>query len=829
MKKKLLRNASLVALSAVMVCGTAVGLAGCGGSGTTIAISMFCGDDDKAINQAACEAWAEEYSQKLIQEGTFEEGQAIKIRFSSNADTPTYFGNLNNQMASNSQPDVFYVSPKYVKTWSSSGRIVDLSAYLVEEAETLTDIWDDSLSFYAYSSDESFTRGEHIEFHEEDGKYYSVDSQVPVGIYGLPKDFSNFGLSFNNVFFSEERREELTTSYTTDRTDAQNAMTGQSGYQNLTYTPESGIITDANGDDAPIINIGVPTTYKPYNFYRFSSYQAALNGGDPMAWMVQKYTGGKGYTVTIPGFPGDTLEDAAKYWPGGENFDAATPEDYQNKEAEYDYENSYVTYTYAEYSALTWAVTYYFNTFDWKGDGYGGVIKENGDKGNVYGNDQYDGTLYFLPWLAGNNATYLNAESTLVKNPGNETVTETQVTIDGTPVEVALQWGANSEAFIETLGAFYAYGSDWNGNSNNCGDTYLDKSSGWDLFCDGQQLFYGMGTWNGIETNKTDRAYLQVNLMPEPVSEDYALYSTVKDADYYMATYTGGELYTADERGSMDTGADPAPASYSAEQIFKNQLERQDKWGARMDSVGYGVSAATLDEAEWKTPACVDLVKYLTIGEEMQTTLTYSGSQLPNFKSMCVDFMNKTGAFEVMITPDDGAEFDAAYQVAKDMYAARNDGGTVGEWMAANHPDMTYDHQFESTPISSVGDIAYGMKVLYITAYTDEDRDLSLRMQFGLNFVRDSAMYTYDDVWLTTLDPRGNPWVMAYRQQQALENQMGDMIDNMIYSEMLESNPDNRPVQNQKYATPKWWALYRVDQSQTELNNAISKEAALLG
>ena len=166
MKKKLLRNASLVALSAVMVCGTAVGLAGCGDSGTTIVISMFCNDDDAAINKAACEEWAEEYSQKLIQEGTFEEGQAIKIRFSYNADTPTYFNNLNNQMASNSQPDVFYVSPKYVKSWSTSGRIVDLSAYLVEEAETLTDIWDDSLSFYAYSSDENFTRGEHIEFHE---------------------------------------------------------------------------------------------------------------------------------------------------------------------------------------------------------------------------------------------------------------------------------------------------------------------------------------------------------------------------------------------------------------------------------------------------------------------------------------------------------------------------------------------------------------------------------------------------------------------------------------------------------------------------------------
>ena len=831
MKKKLLRNASLVALSAVMVCGTAVGLAGCNDSGTTIVISMFCNDDDAAINKAACEEWAEEYSQKLIQEGTFEEGQAIKIRFSYNADTPTYFNNLNNQMASNSQPDVFYVSPKYVKSWSTSGRIVDLSTYLAEEAETLTDIWDDSLSFYAYSSNENFTRGEHIEFHETDGKYYSVDSQVPVGIYGLPKDFSNFGLSFNNVFFSEDRREELTSMYTTDRTDAKSAAytSDPAKYLDITYGPESGIITDANGDDAPIINIGVPTTYKPYNFYRFSSYQAAREGGDPMAWMVEKYTGGKGYTVTIPGFPGDTLEEAAKYWKAeSADFSAATPEDYQNTEAEYAYENSYVTYTYAEYSALTWAVTYYFNTFDWKDDGYGGVIKADGDRGNVYGNDQYDGTLYFLPWLAGNNATYLNADSTLVKNSGNETVTETQVTIDGSSEEVALQWGANSEAFIETLGAFYAYGSDWNGNSNNCGDTYDAKDSGWNLFIEGQQLFYGMGTWNGIETNKHDRSLLQVNLMPEPVSEDYALYSTVKDADYYMATYTGGELYTAKERRSMDTGAPNAPASYSAEEIFENQLERQDKWGARMDSVGYGVSAATLGEAEWKTPACVDLVKMLTIDPSMQATLTYSGSQLPNFKSMCIDFMNKEGEyFGQMITPDDGAKFDAAYQVAKDMYAARNDGGTIGEWMAANHPDMKYDPQFESTPMTSVGDIAYGMKVLYITAYTDKDRDLSLRMQFGLNFVRDSAMYTYDDRWLTALDPRAEPYVMAYRTQTALKGKMGDVIDAMLYSE--DVGGELRPVKDLRYGTPKWWALFRVDLSQTNLEDAIKLEQSLMG
>ena len=278
----------------------------------------------------------------------------------------------------------------------------------------------------------------------------------------------------------------------------------------------------------------------------------------------------------------------------------------------------------------------------------------------------------------------------------------------------------------------------------------------------------------------------------------------------------------------MDTGAPNAPASYSAEEIFKNQLERQDKWGARMDSVGYGVSAATLGEAEWKTPACVDLVKMLTIDPSMQATLTYSGSQLPNFKSMCIDFMNKEGEyFGQMITPDDGAEFDAAYQVAKDMYNARNNGGTVGEWMAANHPDMKYDPQFESTPMSSVDSIAYGMKVLYITAYTDKDRDLSLRMQFGLNFVRDSAMYTYDDRWLTALDPRAEPYVMAYRTQTALKDKMGDVIDAMLYSE--DVGGELRPVRDQRYGTPKWWALFRVDLSQTNLEDAIKLEQSLMG
>ena len=285
----------------------------------------------------------------------------------------------------------------------------------------------------------------------------------------------------------------------------------------------------------------------------------------------------------------------------------------------------------------------------------------------------------------------------------------------------------------------------------------------------------------------------------------------------------------------QDGYVSPAKTEYTGKEIFENQLERQDKWGARMDSVGYGVSAATLGEAEWKTPACVDLVKMLTIDPSMQATLTYSGSQLPNFKSMCIDFMNKEGEyFGQMITPDDGAEFDAAYQVAKDMYGARNDGGTVGEWMAANHPDMKYDPQFESTPMISVDSIAYGMKVLYITAYTYSDRDLSLRMQFGLNFVRDSAMYTYNDDWITELDARGKGYVMAYTAQEPLDlskYDWGTVFGAMYTSADVSARPGQSPTTEtgtKTYATPGWWAVFSTEEAQRLLDVAIQTEKDML-
>lgn len=828
MKKKLLRNASLVALSAVMVCGTAIGLAGCGDDSNTIKISMFCGVDDQVINETACNTWAEQYTQELIASDVWEEGHApIKIDFSSIADSATYFTALSNQISSNSQPDIFYVSPKYVRVWAHYGRVLDLSDYLTSEEDVaaLNDVWDDALGFYANSDSEAYQRGERIEY--TDGAWRGEQSGEEVGIYGLPKDFSNFGLSYNGTFFTEDIRKALTTKKTTDRNGTRGA---EYDTEKLTFNSENDVVTDEDGNDVPLIRIGEPTYYKPYNFYKFDSYNAAIAGGDPVAWLVEHYTDGQGYCVTIPGFPGDTFEEAKEYWPDGANTNVEIPADYKNTDAEYDEDTGYITYTYAEYSALTWVLTYYFNTYNWDGysENVGGRTTEDGRK-NIYGNDQYDNVLYVLPWLAGNNADYINQDSTSVVNGddptviGTETYTTQQVNIQGVLEDIEIQFGTNSEAYVETLGAFYAYGSDWNGNSNYCGDSTVSKPSGWDMFCLGQLVFYGKGTWDAINTNKTDRSVLVASLMPEPVSEDYALYSYIKDADYNMVTYTDGEV--------QDGYVSPAKTEYTGQEIFENQLERQDKWGARMDSVGYGISTAVLNDAEWKLDACIDLMKYLTIGEEMQVTFTYSGSQLPNFKSQCLEFLDGTGAFEEMLAPDDEG-FDEKYEIAKEMYAANTAGGTIGEWMAQNHPDLAYDKQFENTPMSSVTSLAYGMKVLYLTLYSYKDRDLSVRMQFGLNFVRDSAMYTYNDDWITELDPRGDIAVMAYRQQVPLKT-MSDVIDAMITSDRVQDSLNGVdgaiPKDGECYGTPAWWCLFKTKDCQDLLDKAIQEEQDLLG
>ncbi|MGN0823407.1 MAG: hypothetical protein ACI4NG_06510, partial [Candidatus Gallimonas sp.] len=584
MKRQLWKNAFVVALSAVVFGGTAA-FGGCkGGDDYKLTVSIFCNDQDAATNKAICLKWAEEYSKKLVENGTFEEGQKIEIGFSSLDNSETYFSILTNSIASNSAPDVFYISPKYVKVWAKLGRVLDLTEYFEkteEMAATLSDIWEDSLGFYGYSPDEGYTQGERISYDATTGTF-QTQSGIRTGLYGLPKDYSNFGLGFNNRFFSEEMRRDYTQHRATDARGVTGAEYETAAIAERGGERESGVVTYAcngdgfrAGDDAPLINIGVPTTYKPYNFYRFANYRDAVAGNDPMALSVEKFTGGKGYTVTIPGFPGDSFE---------------MPEDKRAQNVPYDASKGYVTYTFAEYGALTWAVTYYLNTFHWDGEGnvpdgtgndlegYGGMTNAIGQRKNVYGNDQYDGVLYLLPWLAGNDANYINQASDSVVNGsdpkavGTEKETVKKPDITGMLSDREIEYGVNSANFIETYGAFLSYGSDWNGNSNNAGDTTGTKLSGWDLFCAGACVFYGAGTWDASARNQSQYRYLQFRQTTEPVGEKYALYSEVKNADYEMQRYGG------------------SCRPYTQAEIVANQAERQDKWGARMDSVGYGVN-----------------------------------------------------------------------------------------------------------------------------------------------------------------------------------------------------------------------------------------------
>ncbi len=848
-KKKLLKSVSLVALSAVMMCGVAAGFAGCGGSKAyQISVSMFCGDTDVDINRKNCTDWAEQYTAKLRSpEGVdghkfTEEDKDITIKFSYQTNTDAYFDQLKSQIASNSQPDVFYVSPKYVKAWSNANRILDLSEALAADAKKVTGkggIWEDSLAFYGYSKDERYTSGDRITFDEGKNKFVTADG-VEVGIYGLPKDYSNFGLGFNEVFFTNEVRKALTSTYTSDRTGVPGAEYNSS---KLSYGAEEGIVTDENGQDVPLVNIGKPTYYKPYNFYNYANFTAALQAGDPMATAVNYFTDGKGYCVTIPGWPGDTFVDAkasaektnvdAEYADPWADADTTVPDDYIDEDATYDTKNAYITYTYAEYSALTWIITYYTNTYDWQGNGKGGCKVSGGNVVNVYGNDQYDGVLYLLPWLAGNDAQYLDEKSTTALNGNNPATTIGTDTykmnhkkLNGETEEIDVQYGINSQRFLETVGAFHAYGSDWNGNSNNAGDTTIEKSSGWDLFVRGNCVFYGVGTWNAGALNATDREFLRYRLMPEPISENYALSSYIKDEDYNMKGY----VWNADKNEATVTeGKAFAPATFEIDEIKENQLLRQDQWGARMDSVGYGVSTNVSEGGEWRTAAAIALVKYLTITESTQVALTYSGSQLPNFKSQCNDFYLGEGDFADMVTPDDGETFDKAYEVAKAMYAdslkAGSDAVSIESWMTANGNDVKYNVAFKDDPLSSLLSLATAMKILNLIVYNQADRDLSLRMQYGLNATRDSAMYTYNDDWIGVLEPRGSGLVMAYDQQSAHGTEMLKILKNIYRSDRA----NELPTKGNGYGTPAWWCLNKAQTSQTTLLDAIQEEKDLMG
>ncbi|MDE7158761.1 MAG: hypothetical protein K2N74_04220 [Clostridiales bacterium] len=899
MKKKtrLMRNAGLVALSAVMACGAAVAFAGCKNDTYTLTVDIFCGTSDEYTNSSIFDKWAKEYSEKL----GFEVD--VEPNFSNNKDD--YFVELNRKFQSNAAADVIYLSPKYVNTWAETGRVMDLSPYILKDTnlntkasnvDAIGKIWNDGFSYYGYKKgSKTYVMGQSVGYDQGKDKFVAENGEE-AEIYGLPKDYSNFAMGYNKKFFTNDLKKAYTTHKASDVRNVKGAanltanvtFTGKqsngNAYSTLpvtyaasgTYTnPYNGETMNAvAGQEAPIINVGVPTTYKTFNFYRYASYDDALAAGDPMAVQCDAYTLGDGYTVTIPGFPGETFD---------------VPADQRDANAPYDTATGHIVFTYAEFGALTWAITYYLNTFDWDAadptQGVGGVKPEGTNIGqqNIFGNEQYESAqgnpLYLLTWLAANDADFIDTTSTKVMNgtaPDKESAAKastlaskqtnptTKLNLDGTERKVDVQYGVNSERFIETYGAFQEYGSTWNGNSGNAGDytSGTRNESGWDFFRMGAGVFYGAGTWDAATRNESSPDNFEFGEMPAPVAEKYALYSQVRNADYDVVEYSNG----ATQKGTGDSvnndGVQRSKPSdgkvvYTKADIAKNQLLRQDKWAARMDSVGYAANADLLNKVgtdeEWKIEGAASLIMALTIDEQVQQTLTYAGAQLPNFSKQCIEFLNyqdaayqTTGTFKDMLTPNgwatttDAAEgrkiWDHYYKIAVAMADASKKGSengvTVDEWINKNAKDYNsnepakYDPQYKDTLLEDfVGaestNYSFAMKVLRMCAFDKTDRDLNIRMQYGLNSVRDSGMYTPNTVWLGRISPPAGK-MLAYNNQKTLDNAVkGSLAAYVQTAPGVSTLSDGKAM---AYMTPATFCIRYAEAIQKDLDDAI-KEA----
>ncbi len=922
-KSKTFRSVALVGLSAVLAGGVAMTAAGCGGGGggganskaNEIVVSMFSSNADKATNQKIADDWAAEYNAKNNTEFT--------VTISNNTDKAEYFNKLPDEFSKGTIGDVMYLAPRNVKTYAKSGRVIDLTQFIAGDP-TLTanidDVWPNALAYYGFDttmpvfSDTTYTMGQTIDYQADgaQGAGFYTASGSKVGLYGLPKDYSNFSMGFNRIFFSDDMKEAYTTTkVNADRYvfagqgDKQSNSTGKlDAENNLVYSADTGIarnhsrkpvisyaVTDASkdiqaGQAANIINPGIPVNILPFNFYMWSDYSSAFAAGDPIAMMTEYFTNGDGYTVTIPGFPDEEFD-----MPAGAPKDANAP---------YDTSKGHIVYTYAEYGALMWSLTYYLNTFAWDKDqnplttteqdpGKGGIEDSSGAFRTVYGGEQYEGgeqdgfQLYVLPWLYSNDADLINVDNTFctssngtysntqllqsqdinLENPadwasiaGNATDTVKKLRLNGEYEDVAVQYGLNSKNFIETYGAFLATGSDWNANPNDS-SVSEKEGSGWLYFREGRSIFYGAGTWDSAVRNEEDKANVDLGQMPTPVAEKFALYSYVKDANYNMVSYSNGAdmnnkngTPATAEKGTVPTSA------FTQEQIYANQVCRQDKWGARMDSVGYAVTNKSLSGGQptAKTIAAASLCAALTISEKPQIALTYGGAQLPNFISQCKELLGyqsdeykTTGAFKDMITPDGDAEgndvWDQYYAIAKEMgdAAYKNQGGTVEQFLAdktikldngttvavkydADFKDVNLDNQsFAAADTTAKSRYSFAMKVLQMVAFRKSDFDLLIRMQYGLNSVRDSSMYTYDDDWLDAHDARAKTENnLCYYRARPLLDANNNAID------LTDANVVKRNTKGayniSQFLTPFVWCMTQASEAQNSLKTAITKE-----
>lgn len=816
-----------------------------------ITVFIFAGAADQQTNTELINQWAEQYAKEHADEIGKD---SISVGVSYQTDTSLYFSQLQRQIASGTADDVIYVSPKYVKSFAINDAVLDLTDYVDWSKYDPNGVWGSAMGAYAYVEGETLTDGSignpvTYSTSGSSGAGFYNEAGEKASLYAIPKDFSSFGLAYNRNFFTQELR---------------------NAYSSTVDTNGAIYYIDANGNEtgpANIVNIGRTVRYYPFNYYKYSSFEEALAAKDPIAAASDSVGG---YDVTIMGWPGDTYYT-------GQADDPSTP---------YNDSIGYVTYTYAEYGAMAWAVGYYAQSFDDVNGSHQLMTWLNDSEGNslgvdyVYGNDQYEGTLYLTAWLLGNDVDIISDDYTSVTAPSADA-----------------DYGINSDKFKEAYAAFLAFGSDWNANSYFSGSGESTETiGGWGTFNSGRCIFYGIGTWDLATFNSASRSILSVGIMPEPVSESYSPYARVKDATYSSKTYGDTPVTTAIEYGS--------------DEWIEYQEARQDAWAARLDTVGYGVNASVLDkytgEEAWKVDACADLCAFLALDPELQSALTYAGSQLTSFRDQGISYLYYQGGasddfysdpdsvatynFNNMITPDgnstnslqvtvdeitkagltpqalglpanatgtvtigDGSTYEISggetpsqlrdespiwtfvTAVATKMYNDHvgSSYSSIGAYIRGEFPSLTQylNSYFEGGSMNLVSNVAYAYKCLNLIALNYEDRNLQLRMASGANGALDSCMYTYNSLWIDEFGNTKGYSLIAYESNRAPGG-----FDQVDYGEMTDAKIVN-PVSignasggwSARYFTPAAYCEWIVVRSQALLDEAITRERLVAG
>ena len=826
-------------------------------------VFIFASSADQITNRQLIDAWKEQY---VAEHGDELGINDINVGISFQSDTNLYFSQVQREIASGKADDIFYVSPKYVKSFALNDAVLDLTHYVNWNKYNPNGVWSQAVGAYAYvlptEDKPNGSIGDPVAYQGDpgtsghEGRFVTASGET-AGVYALPKDFSSFGLAYNRNFFTGD----------------ENAADAEEGGLRYAYThtqDEGGAIfyIDSDGRQtgaANIVNIGRTVRYYPFNFYKYETYQSALDAGDPVA-AAANHVGG--YDVTLTGWPGET------YLREGVTDDASTL---------YDERIGYVTYTYSEYGAMAWSVAYYAYRYDKENGAHQLMPWLNGSNGQalavdyVYGNDQYEGPLYLTAWLLGNGVDIINEDYTSVTAPEGE--------------EVTSDYGINSDKFKEAYAAFLAFGSDWNANSFFSGSGESTETvGGWATFNAGRCIFYGCGPWDFPTFVTTKQLVLSVGIMPEPVSENYSPYARIKDADYNSKTY----------------GETPVTTALSDDARFALQEDRQNQWAARLDTVGYGVNADVLerytgDEA-WKVEACADLCAYLTLDYEMQRAMTYSGSQLTSFVDQGVSYLYYQGGapegifsdeaaqeynFDNMITPDGNKsgtmqvtagelklaglaeEFNVenaadsqavelqtpdadligidqnrresevwrfATAVANRLYLDHEQGGysTIADYIQRNFPSMTpYLNPYftgDASRLNDVNSLAYAFKCLNLIALNYEDRNLQIRMASGENGALDSCMYTYNSQWIDEFGATKGYTLIAYKTaswEGAWTRMDFGAVPDSPAPVITAGNADGSRWSGNFY-TPANFCDWIVRRSQARLDIAVNRENEII-